>query len=118
MPPVTGRQRFGEPSSPAPESRITGLTAQDIYHFREGTLYRAFEKLGAHRDTVDGRDGTRFVVWAPNAKSVSVVGDFNDWSRDSHLMRPRTDETGIWELFIPGVPAGAVSQVPRSLAAG
>jgi 1,4-alpha-glucan branching enzyme len=108
MPPVTGRQRFGEPSSPAPEARITGLTAQDIYHFREGTLYRAFEKLGAHRDTVDGRDGTRFVVWAPNAKSVSVVGDFNDWSRDSHLMRPRTDESGIWELFIPGVPAGAV----------
>jgi 1,4-alpha-glucan branching enzyme len=108
MPPVTGRQRFAEPSSPAPEARITGLTAQDIYHFREGTFYRAFEKLGAHRDTVDGRDGTRFVVWAPNAKSVSVVGDFNDWTRDSHLMRPRTDETGIWELFIPGVPAGAV----------
>jgi 1,4-alpha-glucan branching enzyme len=84
------------------------LTPHDIYHFREGTFYRAFEKLGAHPECVDGRRGTRFAVWAPNAQRVSVVGDFNGWSSDSHPMQPRWDESGIWELFVPDLAPGAL----------
>ncbi|MGB6603061.1 MAG: 1,4-alpha-glucan branching protein GlgB [Steroidobacteraceae bacterium] len=95
-------------TSRAAEARVAELTPKDIYHFREGTFYRAFEKLGAHPDIVGGRHGTRFAVWAPNAQSVSVVGDFNSWNLDSHPMQPRTDESGIWEVFIPDLVAGAL----------
>ncbi len=103
--PVPGREQ--EPTS-RPQSRSVELTPRDIYHFREGTYYRAFEKLGAHADSLDGRVGTRFAVWAPNAQRVSVVGDFNGWNRDTHLMQPRADDSGIWELFVPDVVAGAI----------
>jgi 1,4-alpha-glucan branching enzyme len=89
-------------------ARIIELTPQDIYLFREGTFYRAYEKLGAHLDRSAGRDGTHFAVWAPNAVQVSVVGDFNGWNRDTHPMGPRADQSGIWELFVPGVAAGAL----------
>src|SRR5580658_1543453 len=68
------------------------LTDQDIYHFREGTFFRAYEKLGAHllgsEATPQGR-GTHFAVWAPNASAVSVVGDFNAWQRDAHPLQAR-----------------------------
>ncbi|HEV8019170.1 MAG TPA: 1,4-alpha-glucan branching protein GlgB [Steroidobacteraceae bacterium] len=94
--------------SRAAGARGAELTPQDIYHFREGTFYRAFEKLGAHADVVGGRHGTRFAVWAPNAQSVSVVGEFNGWNRHSHPMQPRADESGIWELFIPALVPGAL----------
>jgi 1,4-alpha-glucan branching enzyme len=83
------------------------LTPQDLYHFREGTFYRAYEKLGAHLTAAGNRRGTRFAVWAPDAAQVSVVGDFNGWSRVSHPMKSRGDDSGIWELFIPDVAAGA-----------
>jgi 1,4-alpha-glucan branching enzyme len=84
------------------------LTPHDIYLFKEGALFRAYEKLGAHAQVVDGREGTHFAVWAPNAEAVSVVGDFNDWERGRHVLAPRWDQSGIWELFVPGVGAGAV----------
>ncbi len=84
------------------------LTQNDIYLFKEGTLYRAYEKLGAHPTVVDGRTGTRFAVWAPNADAVSVVGDFNGWTPDRNALAPRSDQSGIWEGFIPEVGPGAL----------
>jgi 1,4-alpha-glucan branching enzyme len=82
------------------------LTEQDVYLFREGTLFRAFDKLGAHPCNVDGQAGARFCVWAPNAERVSVIGDFNGWQTDATPLRARTDESGIWEGFVPHAGPG------------
>jgi 1,4-alpha-glucan branching enzyme len=84
------------------------LTDQDIYLFREGNHYRLYEKLGSHLMTVDGVQGVHFAVWAPNAKEVSVIGDFNGWNRQSHPLMIRWDGSGLWEGFIPGLGNGAV----------
>jgi 1,4-alpha-glucan branching enzyme len=87
------------------------LTEQDIYLFREGTHVRAYEKLGAHptgSGRADREKGTHFGVWAPNAASVSVVGDFNGWNPASHILEARGDSSGIWEGLVPGVSPGAV----------
>jgi len=87
------------------------LTDQNIYHFREGTFFRAYEKLGAHpQGAADARGGagTHFAVWAPNASAVSVVGDFNGWQRGRHALAPRGDSSGIWEGTLPGVGPGAL----------
>jgi 1,4-alpha-glucan branching enzyme len=87
---------------------MSELSQSDIYLFRQGTLYRAYGKLGAHPATVAGRAGTRFAVWAPNAEAVSVVGDFNGWNPGRHGLEPRWDESGIWEGFIPEVGRGTL----------
>ncbi|MGH8219708.1 MAG: 1,4-alpha-glucan branching protein GlgB [Steroidobacteraceae bacterium] len=87
---------------------MSELTPNDIYLFKEGTLYRAYEKLGAHEGTLEGRRGTHFAVWAPNAEAVSVVGDFNGWDPERHRLTPRCDESGIWEGFVPEIGAGAL----------
>jgi 1,4-alpha-glucan branching enzyme len=87
---------------------MTELTESDIYHFKEGTLFRAYEKLGAHAHMVDGQPGTRFAVWAPNAAAVSLVGDFNNWDRERHPLQARWDDSGIWELFVPGLGPGTL----------
>jgi len=85
------------------------LTEQDIYHFREGTYYRAYEKLGAHPATAaDPTRATRFAVWAPNASAVSVIGDFNHWRRGHTRLSPRDDSSGIWEGVVEGVGPGAL----------
>src|SRR5215831_1285307 len=85
------------------------LTDHDIYLFREGTHVRAYEKLGAHPiSAAEGDAGTHFAVWAPNASSVSVVGDFNGWNPSSHRLEPRLDSSGIWSGFIAGVRHGAL----------
>jgi len=84
------------------------LTDRDIYHFREGSYVRAYEKLGAHAAGADPAAGTRFAVWAPNASAVSVIGDFNDWAADEHELRPRGDSSGIWEGELAGVGKGAL----------
>ncbi|MGH7252859.1 MAG: GlgB N-terminal domain-containing protein, partial [Nitrospiraceae bacterium] len=82
------------------------LSDLDLHLFAEGRLYRAYEILGAHLHTVDDVAGVRFVVWAPNALRVSVVGDFNGWDGRRHPMRSRGG-TGLWELFIPETPEGS-----------
>ncbi|MEJ2052823.1 MAG: 1,4-alpha-glucan branching protein GlgB [Calditrichaceae bacterium] len=87
---------------------ISLLTDEDIYLFREGNHFRLYEKLGSHILTVDGTEGVYFAVWAPNADKVSVMGDFNDWNDDVHVLSPRWDKSGIWEGFIPGVRQGAL----------
>jgi 1,4-alpha-glucan branching enzyme len=78
----------------------------DLWLFAEGTHLDVYRVLGAHVVTIDGVSGTRFAVWAPNAQRVSVVGDWNGWDGRIHSMRLR-QEAGVWELFIPGVGAGA-----------
>ncbi len=78
----------------------------DAYLIAEGNHLKLWEVLGARRRTIDGVDGTAFAVWAPNALRVSVVGDFNDWDGRRHPMRKRV-ECGVWEIFVPGVAAGA-----------
>ena len=86
----------------------TLLTEEDIYLFKEGNLFRLYDKLGAHPLTVEGREGTLFAVWAPNAKRVSVIGDFNGWDSGRHPLEARWDSSGIWEGFIPGIGKGTV----------
>ena len=86
---------------------ISLLTEHDIYLFKEGRHVRLYDKLGAHLHTANGVAGVYFAVWAPNARQVSVVGDFNGWRSDAHLLMARTDDSGIWEGFIPGVARGA-----------
>ena len=75
----------------------------DIYLFKEGSHSKLYNILGAHRVTHDEKEGVVFAVWAPNAKEVSVIGDFNGWNSDTHKLAMRWDESGIWEGFIPGV---------------
>jgi len=79
----------------------TALTDFDLYLFGEGTYQRAYEKLGAHFAQPSGVRGVQFAVWAPNARRVSVVGDFNDWNPTANAMN--STSAGIWETFVPGV---------------
>ncbi len=81
------------------------LTEYDLYLSGEGTHYQKYEKLGAHVREVAGVRGVHFGVWAPNARRVSVVGNFNLWDGRIHPMRHR-GSSGIWELFIPGLDEG------------
>ncbi|MFI5360882.1 MAG: 1,4-alpha-glucan branching protein GlgB [Elusimicrobiota bacterium] len=89
------------------EHKVSRLTDEDLYLFNEGTHTRLFDKLGAHPGEVDGRPGTFFAVWAPAAKKVHVMGDFNGWSKTKHVLKPRAS-SGIWEGFVPGVGKGAL----------
>ncbi len=82
---------------------ISLLTETDTYLFKEGRHFRLYDKLGSHPMEVDGRWGALFAVWAPNAERVSVIGDFNHWNQDAHVLHPRWDGSGIWEGFIPDV---------------
>ncbi|MFR1512483.1 MAG: 1,4-alpha-glucan branching protein GlgB [Coprococcus sp.] len=84
------------------EHRISEL---DTYLFAKGRHYEIYEKMGAHLAEEDGKAGTYFSVWAPNARSVSVVGNFNNWDRTAHPMQP-VQQSGIWDIFVPGVKAG------------
>jgi len=81
------------------------LTEEDLYLFGKGDHHKIYEKLGAHSATVEDVDGVHFAVWAPNARNVSVVGDFNGWHGGHHQMRV-LGGSGIWELFIPNIGEG------------
>ena len=84
---------------------VTLLDDNTVHLFNEGTLDHAHYVLGAHLHVADGVAGTYFAVWAPNAAAVSVVGDFNDWSRKAHPMRLHGG-SGIWEIFVAGIGHG------------
>lgn len=88
-----------------PYGFLPTLGEQDLYLFNEGNEHRIYEKLGAHLRALDGVAGVSFAVWAPSAKRVSVVGNFNHWDGRYHPMRP-LGASGVWELFIPGLGEG------------
>ncbi|MDG2437512.1 MAG: 1,4-alpha-glucan branching protein GlgB [Polaribacter sp.] len=91
------------------QTKIHSLfTEFDIHLFQAGKHYRLYEKFGSHITTVDGIKGTYFAVWAPSAKSVAVIGDFNFWLEGEHHLNVRWDGSGIWEGFIPEVSKGSI----------
>jgi 1,4-alpha-glucan branching enzyme len=83
----------------------SAISEFDLYLLAEGTHYRAYEKLGAHLTGKDGKRGIQFAVWAPNAKRVSIIGDFNNWNPNAAIMSSST--AGIWEGFVPDIGQGA-----------
>jgi 1,4-alpha-glucan branching enzyme len=83
------------------------LTGYDLHLLNEGTHWKSYERLGAHLRTIDGVTGVNFVVWAPNATAVSVIGDFNDWDPRRHPMHKHIP-SGFWELFVPGLGEGTL----------
>jgi 1,4-alpha-glucan branching enzyme len=101
------RVHIGATTTAIDDAYRFGLIAGDVdlYLFGEGTHRRLYDVLGAHVRVMDGVPGVAFLVWAPGAQRVSVVGDFNDWDGRRHPMRRRTG--GVWEIFVPGVPIGS-----------
>lgn len=89
-------------------SFMTLFSEFDINLFKAGKHYKIYEKLGNHPVEHEGQQGTYFAVWAPNAKRVAVIGDFNGWNPESHVLNMRFDGSGIWEGFIPNVGQGAL----------
>ena len=83
------------------------ISEDDEYLFGQGTHYDIYDKLGAHPSEEKGKKGFFFAVWAPNAKQVHVVGDFNGWDEEAHPMT-RTKAGQIWTVFIPGVAIGSL----------
>ena len=90
-----------------PYSFLPTLGEQDLYLFGQGNERRIYDKLGSQLRIIDGVAGASFAVWAPNAKRISVVGDFNNWDGRCHPMR-MLGPSGVWEIFIPGVSEGAL----------
>mgnify|MGYP001039832891 CR=1 FL=1 len=88
-----------------PYSFLPVLADFDLHLIGEGRHYKNYEKLGAHVMDINGIKGVHFAVWAPNAKRVSVIGDFNNWDSRRHQMRA-LGLSGIWEIFIPGLKEG------------
>ena len=86
---------------------VTLLSDDDPFLFNEGAHHRLYQKLGTHPTRVSGVEGTHFAVWAPNAKQVSVIGNFNDWNKSSHQLHAK-GQRGIWEGFIPGIGNGTL----------
>ncbi len=83
------------------------LTDYDLHLLNEGRHWQCYNRLGAQLRTIDGVEGVNFAVWAPNATSVSVVGDFNNWDGRRHPMRKHIP-SGFWELFVPGLSEGTL----------
>ncbi len=93
------------------------LTADEMHLFHEGTLYKSYQSFGAHLTQRNNVRGVIFTVWAPNAESVSVVGDFNQWHIESHPMN-RMNTTGIWSVFIAGLGEGTIYKYALKTACG
>ncbi|HEY1659793.1 MAG TPA: 1,4-alpha-glucan branching protein GlgB [Candidatus Sulfotelmatobacter sp.] len=94
-------------TTPAASNVLMLLSDQDIYLFNEGTNYRLYETMGAHPASHDGVAGAIFSVWAPNARQVSVIGNFNSWAAHAHQLSSRGG-SGIWEGFIPSATKGSL----------
>ncbi|MEN9549801.1 MAG: hypothetical protein RIR12_2392 [Bacteroidota bacterium] len=90
----------------APVWNYSLLTQEDIVNYQNGTHYQLYKKMGSHSIQVNGRWGIYFSVWAPNATTVSVKGNFNDWKNNEYTLYPRWDKSGVWEGFIPDLPLG------------
>jgi 1,4-alpha-glucan branching enzyme len=90
-----------------PYSFMPVLTDFDLHLFGEGSHYKIYEKLGAHVIKINGITGVHFAVWAPNARAVSVIGDFNGWDGRRHPLR-MLGMSGVWEIFIPGLQEGSI----------
>ena len=88
--------------------RTSRFTDYDFYLLKQGNHTRLYEKFGAHPMTLDDEAGVYFATWAPNAKSVSVIGDFNDWNPAKHQLHGGGHDSGMWEGFIPGLKRGAL----------
>ena len=91
----------------SPDKKTRVLTEFDLHLIGEGSHYKKYEKLGAHVMEIDGVSGAHFSVWAPNARKVSVVGDFNGWNAAAHPMYS-LGPSGIWETFIQGIGEGTL----------
>ncbi len=105
---LRGRNEAGEEWDTEDAYRFGPVLGEiDEYLLGEGTHHKLWNVLGAHVREHEGVQGTSFAVWAPNARRVSVVGDFNLWDGRRHVMR-RRGATGVWEIFIPGIGDGAV----------
>lgn len=94
-------------SSRGHQEKLGGFSELDMYLFGQGTHYDIYKKLGAHPTEEGNVRGVRFAVWAPNAEQVSVVGDFNNWDFRENPMK-RLESMGIYEVFIPNIPVGAM----------
>jgi len=94
--------------STRPVWNYSRFTDEDIRNFQQGTHYRLYELFGSHAAEVLGTKGYYFAVWAPNATFVSVIGNFNDWNKESHPLYVRLERSGIWEGFIPELKKGEV----------
>ena len=84
------------------------LSDFDLHLFGQGKEHRIYEKMGAHLRVVNGVAGVNFALWAPNARAVSVIGDFNGWQHGVTPMGLRHRDLGVWECFVPGVSTGAL----------
>ena len=93
---------------PQPVEVHSLLSEFDVFLFKSGRHYKLYEKFGSHEILINGVKGVYFAVWAPNAQTVSVVGNFNGWNPHSHQLHVRWDSSGIWEGFIPGLENGEV----------
>ena len=87
---------------------FSSITDYDVHLFMEGKHTKLYNKLGSRVGSLDGTEGVSFAVWAPNAQSVSVIGDFNSWNRALHPLVKRKDWSGLWEGFVPRLGSGSL----------
>jgi len=90
------------------ETTAPAITDYDVHLLLEGRHVKLYEKLGSRSSDAGGAEGVWFAVWAPNARSVSVIGDFNGWGRPGHPLAKRNDWSGVWEGFVPNLGLGSL----------
>jgi 1,4-alpha-glucan branching enzyme len=110
-PPEIASQEVGVGSQQTqlkPVEPLSRFTDFDIHLFRQGKHFKLYEKFGSHVMEFQGVVGTYFAVWAPNARSITVMGNFNGWNREEHYLTARWDSSGIWEGWIPNIGVNEV----------